>query len=77
LLICYPPWDYGPVLRQNALNEGPLEAIGGFDIGLARGEHVRVQERFPQLDERVGERIRLDERDQAPATAAGVAAVVA
>jgi hypothetical protein len=42
-----------------------LEAVGGGDIGLARGEHVGVEERFPHADEGVGEGVRLDDRDQA------------
>ena len=53
------------MLRQDALDEGLLQAVDGFDVGLARREHVRVKERLPQPDERVAERVRLDDRDQA------------
>jgi len=42
-----------------------LEEDGRLDVGLARGEHVRVQERLPQPDQRVGQGARVDEDDQA------------
>src|SRR5580700_7762899 len=42
-----------------------LEEAGGFDVGLARGQDVRVQERLPQPDKRVGQGARVDEGDQA------------
>jgi hypothetical protein len=34
---------------------GILQAVGGGDIGLACGEHVRVEERLAQPDKRVRE----------------------
>jgi hypothetical protein len=53
-----------PALGQDALDDGLLQPVGRGDVGLARGEHVRVEERLPQPDERVRERARLDDRDQ-------------
>ncbi|HEY6309288.1 MAG TPA: hypothetical protein VIY52_00560, partial [Streptosporangiaceae bacterium] len=47
------------------LEQGMLEEAGGFDVGLARGQDVGVQERLPQPDQRVGQGPRVDEGDQA------------
>ena len=37
--------------------------LGGGGVGLARGEHVRVEQRLAQPDKRVRQRVRLDDRD--------------
>src|SRR5689334_2244695 len=52
-------------LGEDALDDGLLEAVGGLHVGLARGDHVRVEEGLAQPDQRVRQGARLDDRDQA------------